>query len=686
MKSAWAVVVGAAVLAIGPLNPIDAQQGAVAGACRISGKATSGTTPLPGVSVTVQADGAVKGATSTDTDGTYHVNLPIGSYRLGAELTGFAKVERDLSVTDATCTQTVDLQLALGPRQPVAQTASRGAAAAPAEAGAGSGRSSQPTAAVNGRGGGSGTSGTAAGRGHRFETLAVQTQAGAAAGLEVNPPERETEAAALLLPPGFSTEGPTQAVAINGNMASLDRGMLSDRLEAIGRGEFDPVTGEFAQGFGPGAQGGLGGVFGGPDGGFGGRGGPGGPGGRGGPGGPGPFVLAGRGGRQNTYSFTSNYTFGGSVLDSAPYQLHPDSPVTQRPYTRNTYGGTVGGPVKIRHIYDGTRRTNFMLSYSGNHGANLFDQYATVPTDAMRAGDFSSAGAAIINPATGQPFAGNQIPAAQMSATALALLPYIPSPNLTDTSRNFHYVTTTSSSTDNINLRVTHNFTPNVAGRGGRGGPGGGGRVFAGGPGGRAGRGVQQGTSVSMTAQLQYRRNDNDQTNVFPALGGTTTGSNLADTGHVEHRPQADDAQHLRQLLPDRVLFVQPVCLRRRCHGRRRHRRRFLGSVRLGAAAALVLQPLEPSRRDAVAAHGLTAHDGIRMDAPITEAHAACRRGFPSGQHEQPDRLERERCVRLHGLVLVRWRVRDSRQVGSTSPTSCSGSLNRPRCNTDPAT
>ena len=44
----------------------------------------------------------------------------------------------------------------------------------------------------------------------------------------------------------------------------------------------------------------------------------------------------------------------------------------------------------------------------------------------------------------------------------------------------------------------------------------------------RGGRGVQQGTSVSMTAQVQYRRNDNDQTNVFPSLGGTTTGSSLA--------------------------------------------------------------------------------------------------------------------------------------------------------------
>ena len=79
-----------------------------------------------------------------------------------------------------------------------------------------------------------------------------------------------------------------------------------------------------------------------------------------------------------------------------------------------------------------------------------------------------------------------------------------------------------------MNLRVTHNFTPNVAGRGGRGGPGGGGGGRGFGGAGRGGRGAQQGTSVSMTAQVQYRRNDNDQTNVFPSLGGTNTGSSLA--------------------------------------------------------------------------------------------------------------------------------------------------------------
>jgi hypothetical protein len=528
MKSAWAVLLGAAALAIGPLQPIDAQQAGSAAACRIGGRATSGPTPLPGVTVIVQADGAVKGATSTDPDGTYHVNVAAGAYRLSAQLTGFTRVERDLAVTDATCAQTVDLQLTLAPRQPLAQTASRRAGAAPPASTAAQGGAGQSGAPANGRGAANGVAG---GRGQRFETLAVQTQAGAAAGLEVNPPERDTEAAALLLPPGFSTEGPTQAVAITGNMASLDRGMLNDRLGAIGRGDFDPATGEFAQGFGPGGQIGAGGGFGGPGGPggpFAGRGGPGGPGGRGDPGGPGGFALGGRGGRQNGYSFTSNYTFGGSVLDSAPYQLHPDSPVTE-PYTRQTYGGTVGGPVKIRHVYDGTRRTSFMLNYSGSHGANLFDQYATVPTEAMRAGDFSSTRVTIVNPSTGQPLQGNQITPSQMSATALALLPFIPEPNLTGTNRNFHSVTTTSSSNDNINLRVTHNFTPNVAGRGGRGGPGGGpagGRGFGGGPG-RGGRGVQ-GTSVSMTAQMQYRRNENDQTNIFPTLGGSGSGSSLA--------------------------------------------------------------------------------------------------------------------------------------------------------------
>ncbi|HEX6975953.1 MAG TPA: carboxypeptidase regulatory-like domain-containing protein, partial [Vicinamibacterales bacterium] len=313
---------GAAIAAgLGPA--IDAQQAPPAGSCRISGKSTSGPTALPGVSIVITAGGAVKGVTSTDPDGTYRLAVMPGTYTMSAELTGFARVERELALEPAACDRVVDLPLALAPRQ-------ARAAGAPATSPAGQ------------RGAASSTP--------RFETLTAETQAAAAAGLEVNPPEATDAATRLLLPPGFSTEAPTQAVAINGNMASLDRGMMNERMDAIGRGEFDPTTGEFGQGFGPGGQGGFGGP-GGP-GGFGGRGGrdggpgggPGGPGGPGGRGGPGGFVLGGRGRGQRAYSLQSNYTFSGSALDSAPYELRPGSAQQQNPYNRQNFGVTVGGP------------------------------------------------------------------------------------------------------------------------------------------------------------------------------------------------------------------------------------------------------------------------------------------------------------------------------------------------------
>src|SRR4051812_27309587 len=211
MKNALAAALGAAALALGPMGPVDAQQGAVVGGCRISGRATSAATPLPGVTITVEAAGAVKGATSTEPDGTYRVNLPAGTYHLSAELTGFGKIERDVTIGDAACAQTVDLPLVLAPRVPGAPAPAAAAASGPRTAPAPDGQRAAAGTA-GGRGAAPAQAG-AGGRGQRFETLAVQTQSTAAASLEVNPPERDSEAAALLLPPGFSTEGPTQAVS-----------------------------------------------------------------------------------------------------------------------------------------------------------------------------------------------------------------------------------------------------------------------------------------------------------------------------------------------------------------------------------------------------------------------------------------------------------------------------------------
>jgi hypothetical protein len=515
LRHVWiaSAILTAAVVA---MPPIDAFQAVPAGMCRVQGKITSGTAPLPGVSLVFHSGDAVAAATSTETDGTYQAVLEPGAYHLSAALGGFSPVERDVVTTTvdaAACGQTLDFQLALLPRTP---------------------RSPAPGASQAGRGRGG------AGNGNQpFQSVAVQQQAaGELVADTAALRDAEESAARQLLPPGFSSDAPSQAVTFTGNSASLDRGMLGDRFDALGRGEFGGITGELPPGFGiPGAPGGQPGGFGpGGFGGPGGRGGPGGPGGRGGPGGPGgpggrggpagrgDFVLGGRGGRQNAFNATANYTFGGSALDAAPYQLRPDTTVARAPYNRHNFGGTVGGPVKIPGVYDGTRKTNFTVTYGGNRGDELFDQYATVPTEAMRAGSFAGAPSQLVDPATGQPLAGNQIPQALMSPAALALLRYIPAPNLDGTARNYHYTTGTGAVGDNISGRITHNFTPGTAGRGGGGRGGFGGR---GGPGGRGGRG-QQGTSVLLNAQVQYRRTDNERVNVFSTLGGHNESSSLS--------------------------------------------------------------------------------------------------------------------------------------------------------------
>jgi hypothetical protein len=477
---------------------VDARQAVPAGMCRVDGKASSGGTPLPGVSLIFKAGDVAAAATSTEADGRYSALLKPGPYHLSVTFSGFTAVEREVTVEGASCGQTLDFQLTL-----IARTAR---AARPGPAGGRGATASQP-----------------------FEAVAVQQQA-AGALIAETAAEREAEEAAArqLLPPGFSNESPAQAVTFTGNTASLDRGMLGERFEAMGRGELDPATGEMPAGFGmPGGPGGDGGRgFGGP----GGRGGPGGPGGRGGPGGPGrggpggrgDFALGGRGGRQNTYNATANYTFGGSPLDAAPYQLRPDSSPGRAPYTRQNFGGTFGGPLKIPGIYDGTRKTNFTVTYNGNRGDELFDQYATVPSETMRTGNFAAASRQLVDPRTGLPLAGNQIPLASMSPAARALLQYIPSPNLPGTTRNYHYTTTTESVGDNISGRLTHNFTPGAAGRGaGRGEFGGRGGA------GRGGRG-QQGTTVLLNGQVQYRRSNGERINVFPTLGGLNESSSLA--------------------------------------------------------------------------------------------------------------------------------------------------------------
>ncbi len=374
------------------------QPGPPAG-CRVTGRVLSGAEPLPGAAVVVSSGGNVKAATSTGVDGRFTILFgPNATYHVIAELTAFTKEERDLTFGPIPCDSTLEFQLALRPRaepldQPAdsagvpaqASTSPAGAQApAPVASGQTAGLVSAPPqgrATGAGRGQGSGRAGAAAQAGPRFQQLNVQEDESGSVAADAAPPDASGDVARFL-PAGFSLQSAqSDAVAISGSAdaMSFDRSAMNDRMLAIGRGEFDPATGQFAQGFGPQAGAGGDNLPGGQAaGGRGGRGGDGGGGGRGGfGGGPGGFVLGGRGGRgQSLFQGSANYSYGGSALDATNLQPRNGriTPVAQLPFNRNNFGGTIGGPVKIPGLYaDANRRTNFQLNYSGNHSTQLQD-------------------------------------------------------------------------------------------------------------------------------------------------------------------------------------------------------------------------------------------------------------------------------------------------------------------------
>jgi hypothetical protein len=518
--------------------------------CRVDGRVSSGTLPLPGATIVVQVGSTVKAATSTDADGKFTIVFtPNATYRLSADLTAFSHEERELVLGAAPCDSTVNFMLSLKPRgaaaaQAAATAGSRRGSARPSTAGGDTEAATQPAqegsstttptpaspaGTASGRRGRANAGTAANGRGgQRFQTLTVEADAAGSAALEAAPAADGGDVARLL-PPGFSADAVQgDAIAINGSgdATNVNRGFLNDRQQAIRLGQLDPATGQFAPGFGAPAGGPLPGL----DAADGGRGRGGfAAGGRGG--GRGGFVLGGRGARsQNPYQGSATYTFGGSALDTPPYQLRSAVPDTQPQFAQNTFGATVGGPLKLPGLYSDTnRRTNFQLNYTGNQSNNVFDQYATVPTDAMRAGDFSASPIQLIDPKTQQPFAGNIIPAGRIDPTAQALLGYIPAANLPGATRNYHTSTLAHTSSDNFSLRLTQNLSPNVqpGGRGGGGFRGGGGGRF-GGPGGPGGRGGARGTNIFLTGQLQYRRTETEGLNVFPGLGSTTTNTSIS--------------------------------------------------------------------------------------------------------------------------------------------------------------
>lgn len=171
----------------------------------------------------------------------------------------------------------------------------------------------------------------------------------------------------------------------------------------------------------------------------------------------------------NAYHGTAFEYFVNEDLNAAdPYTENAQGTGPYRPLNRrNDFGGTLGGPIIIPKLYNGKNKTFFFFAYEQYLEGTSYDFTDTVPTLAMRNGDFSAISAngtcalcaqygiptapigtdplgrpiyanEIYDPTTrgvtssglgyANPFPGNIIPASDFSASSLAFLKLFPLP------------------------------------------------------------------------------------------------------------------------------------------------------------------------------------------------------------------------------------------------------------------
>ena len=114
------------------------------------------------------------------------------------------------------------------------------------------------------------------------------------------------------------------------------------------------------------------------------------------------------------------------------------------PYKRNQFGASAGGPI-IRN------KTFVFGDFEAAYIRQSTTTLSTVPTAAQRDGIFSST---IINPYTGSPFPGNQIPSSLFDPVALKVLSFIPLPQTGAATSNYNYQSPSNQDNHRWDIRV----------------------------------------------------------------------------------------------------------------------------------------------------------------------------------------------------------------------------------------
>jgi hypothetical protein len=437
--------------------------GAVTGG-KLHGVVKSGNVPLPGVAVTAQNTLTGKRfTTTTDVTGAWSMTIPQnGRYVIRTQFAAFAMGSQEAVLNAAGHDQTVNFELMLSSR-------------AAAQEAAQTGQQAQIAGAIQ----------RLTGNGAQALNLmsALTGDAVASAGTAGQ------TGASLPSIAGNSDFG-GDSVAITGQtgqvspLAGVDMDRLRDAMETM-RAQ------NGGQGQGGGNFGGGGGLFGGggPGGGFGG-----GPGGFGG--GPGGFG----GGRGNFRGFNPGQPHGAffwmgsnSALNAEPFSLQ-GQPQQQPASGTNRFGLTFMSAPYIPGLTKPSGKDTMFLSLSGSRSSSPLDEYATVPTLDERAGTIPGV-ATQITPVT----------------QAVALLNYIPQPNLPGTTQNYHLLTTEQSNSTQAGVRYMRSFGANATQPGARGSGGG-----------RRSQTTSQGLRQSISVNYNWSHSASDNVNIVPILGGKT--------------------------------------------------------------------------------------------------------------------------------------------------------------------
>ncbi|MGH9371680.1 MAG: carboxypeptidase regulatory-like domain-containing protein, partial [Vicinamibacterales bacterium] len=174
----------------------------------------------------------------------------------------------------------------------------------------------------------------------------------------------------------------------------------------------------------------------------------------------------------NTFKGSAFEFFNNDKLNSRPYYFGRGAPPTELPIERQTFGGTLGGPIRRNHLF-------FFGSYEGYLSRLEQFTFFSVPDAALRNGDFRNAlntnGALqrIYDPMSAnlatatagrQQFPDNVIPATRIHPIAQRLVGMYPLPNVEGTgagglTNNYRTVRRDTTDRHNFDVKVNWNRT-----------------------------------------------------------------------------------------------------------------------------------------------------------------------------------------------------------------------------------